>query len=58
MWQKYINRKFMGTRLAGESKKQTSTSLTEAGEVTAELCGPAEDVGDADGLRWGLLKET
>ena len=41
MWQKYINRKFMGTRLAGESKKQTSTSLAEAGEVTAELCGPA-----------------
>lgn len=52
----------MGTRLAGESKRELcNANFHQPGrgrEMTAELCGPAEDPGYADGLRWGLLKGT
>lgn len=53
MWQKYIYREFMGTRLAGESKKQLCNANFHqpgrGGKVIAELHGPAEDPGYSDG---------
>lgn len=58
MWQKYINREFMGTRLAGERERscvmQTSTSLAEAGKWLLTFVALQKILR----LRWGFLKGT
>lgn len=60
MWQKYINREFMGTRLAGEGRVSCVMHLfrgfSRGAGSRCELRSPAQDPGDSQSLRWIFLR--
>lgn len=60
MWQKYINREFMGTRLAAEGRESCVMHLfrgfSRGAESRCERRSPAEHPGDFQSLKWGLLR--